>query len=149
MTQNEHCRFLTSTVASTKHKSKSSLPQAFQELLGYQRLELLECDCDSENILAKKFQPRSGNPESAARTSEADLATTKALQLLLEQVRVLNPEHWLSPSDNAFSPLQSKPEDATTGSRVQTKASRSNISSCPRSHDSVHPAGNPLHRGAK
>ena len=105
MTQNEHCRFLTSTVANTKRKSKSSLPQAFQELLGYQRLELLECDCDSENILAKF-------PESAARTSEADLATTKALQLLLEQVRVLNPEHWLSPSDNAFSPLQSKPEDA-------------------------------------
>ena len=56
------------------------------------------------------FQQRSGKHESAARASTwngADLATTSGLQLLLEQIRVLNPEHvWISPPDSAFSPLQ-------------------------------------------
>ena len=61
-------------------------------------------------MLTQVFQQRSGKHESAARASTwngADLATTKGLQLLLEQIRVLNPEHvWISPPDSAFSPMQ-------------------------------------------
>ena len=102
---------LSSTAASAlAYKSQSIIPRAFNELLGKERPRLLEVACSPNSILSRTFQEKLGCEDCAVRCSfwnGADLTKPLGLQLVLEQIRSLNPLHvWMSPPCGPYSPMQ-------------------------------------------
>ena len=102
---------LSSMAASAlAYKSQGIIPKAFNECLGRDRPRLMEVACSPNSVLSSTFQAKLGNEESAIRCSVwngADLSKPLGLQLVLEQIRCLNPLHvWLSPPCGPYSPMQ-------------------------------------------
>ncbi|CAE7833265.1 RE1 [Symbiodinium sp. CCMP2592] len=101
----------------------------FEQLVGQQRMDLLEVMCEPDSLLTATFQRRTGRSDSACRCSlwcGHDLSTPGGLAVTLEQIRTLKPRHvWLSPPSGPFSPLQSI--NQRTPSQIQElKAKRAN-----------------------
>ena len=97
----DDCCQLSSTAASAlAYKSQSIIPRTFNELLGKERPRLLEVACSPDSVLSRTFQEKLGCEDCAVRCSfwnGADLTKPVGLQLVLEQIRSLNPLHvWLT-----------------------------------------------------
>ena len=107
----DDCCQMSSTAASAlAYKSQSIIPRTFNELLGKERPRLLEVACSPNSVLSRTFQDKLGCEDCAVRCSfwnGADLTKPVGLQLVLEQIRSLNPLHvWLSPPCGPYSPMQ-------------------------------------------
>ena len=90
--------------------SERLLPEAFEALLGHERIELLEVACSPDSILTSTMQ-KVTKQESAARrcslSNTFDLSTNRGIHGDINEINTLHPKHvWLSPICGPYSIMQ-------------------------------------------
>lgn len=99
--------------AKARHLTQCSdrlLPEAFEALVGHQRVELLEVACSPDSILTSTMQ-KVTKQESAARRCSLfntfDLSTNRGIHGVINEINTLQPKHvWLSPICGPYSVMQ-------------------------------------------
>ena len=93
-----------------QQKSQDLVPRLFEEVVGCERVGLLEVTSEADSSLAKTFHTRTGRSDSASTCAlwcGHDLSTSEGLAVIVEQIKTLRPRHtWISPPCSAFSPFQ-------------------------------------------
>ena len=136
-----------------EYRAERVIPNMFEELVGFDRTELLEVSCEHETPLVEAFRSRSSRSDAAhscALLNGHDIAQPEGLRLVVEQILSLKPKHvWISLPGKAFSTLQNI--NQRTPTQVQDlKAKRtleSNLRKHCGDHTSVSTGGDTCHRG--
>ena len=93
-----------------EYRAERVIPNMFEELVGFDRTELLEVSCEHETPLVEAFRSRSSRSDAAhscALLNGHDIAQPEGLRLVVEQILSLKPKHvWISLPGKAFSTLQ-------------------------------------------
>ena len=93
-----------------EQSSRSAVPQLVRDLVGQNRMYLLEVACSPDSILTSVMQETTASEGSAMRLSvwnQHDLTTNAGIHAVLDKIDLRNPEHvWVSPDCGPYSVMQ-------------------------------------------